>query len=62
MINIDHWIAFILLSIIGGEMIKESFNDEEEKRNDKIDFKTMILLAIATSIDALVVRNYFFIL
>lgn len=53
--NIDHWIAFILLTFIGGNMIKESTDDEIEKRNDKIDFKTMILLAIATSIDALVV-------
>lgn len=53
--NIDHWIAFILLTIIGGNMIKESFDDENEKRNDKIDFKTMIILAIATSIDALAV-------
>ncbi len=53
--KIDHWIAFILLSIIGGNMIKESSNDEMEKRNDKIDFKTMIVLAIATSIDAMAV-------
>lgn len=53
--SVDHWIAFILLSIIGGNMIKDSFDNEEEKRNDKIDFKTMILLAIATSIDALAV-------
>ena len=36
-------------------MIKESFDDEVKKRNDNIDFKTMILLAIATSIDALAV-------
>lgn len=53
--SIDHWIAFALLSIIGGNMIKESFDDEEEKRNDNVDFKTMIVLAIATSIDALAV-------
>ena len=53
--KIDHWIAFILLAIIGGNMIKESKDDETEKRNDKVDFKTMILLAIATSIDALAV-------
>lgn len=53
--SVDHWIAFILLAIIGGNMIKESNDDEEEKRNDKVDFKTMILLAIATSIDALAV-------
>ena len=53
--NVDHWIAFILLGIIGMGMVKESFDDEHEKRNDKIDFKTMIFLAIATSIDALAV-------
>ncbi len=53
--KLDHWIAFILLAIIGGNMIKESKDDETEKRNDKVDFKTMIILAIATSIDALAV-------
>ena len=53
--KLDHWIAFILLTIIGGNMIKESKDDEAEKRNDKVDFKTMIFLAIATSIDALAV-------
>lgn len=50
--NVDHWIVFILLTIIGGNMIRDSFDDECEKRNDKVDFKTMIILAIATSIDA----------
>ncbi len=53
--KLDHWIAFILLAIIGGNMIKESKDDETEKRNDKVDFKTMIILAIATSIDALAI-------
>lgn len=53
--SIDHWIAFILLAVIGIDMIKSSFDDEVEKRNDKVDFKTMIVLAIATSIDALAV-------
>ena len=53
--KVDHWIIFILLSIIGGNMIKESTDNEEEKRNDLVDIKTMILLAIATSIDALAV-------
>lgn len=52
---VDHWIAFILLSFIGGNMIKESFNSEDEDKNDRVDFKTMIVLAIATSIDALAV-------
>ena len=53
--SVDHWIAFILLAIIGGNMIKDSADDEVEKRNDKVDVKTMLLLAIATSIDALAV-------
>lgn len=53
--KVDHWIAFILLSIIGVNMIKESTDDEVEKRNDNVDFKTMVVLAIATSIDALAV-------
>lgn len=52
--SIDHWIAFILLVFIGMNMIKEAFEIKEES-NDKIDFKTMIILAIATSIDALAV-------
>lgn len=53
--SVDHWIAFVLLSIIGGKIIKDSTEDELEKQNDKVDFKTMLVLAIATSIDALVV-------
>ncbi len=53
--SIDHWIAFILLGIIGINMIKESTDDEIEKRNDIVDLKTMLPLAIATSIDALAV-------
>lgn len=53
--NIDHWVAFILLGIIGGNMIKESFGNESENCNDDVGFKTMLILAIATSIDALAV-------
>jgi putative Mn2+ efflux pump MntP len=54
--NIDHWIAFILLALIGGNMIIEAISeDESENCNDNVDFKTMIVLAIATSIDALAV-------
>ena len=53
--QVDHWASFILLVIIGGNMIKESFDKEEEKRNDNIDIKTMLLLSIATSIDALAI-------
>jgi putative Mn2+ efflux pump MntP len=53
--EIDHWIAFILLAVIGINMIREIFKKDDDERNDKIDFKTMIILAIATSIDALAV-------
>jgi putative Mn2+ efflux pump MntP len=54
--SIDHWIAFVLLTIIGINMIKESIkNNDEDDKNDDINFKTMIILAIATSIDALAV-------
>lgn len=53
--GIDHWIAFILLGIIGINMIKEALSKEEEGRNDSVNFKEMIVLAIATSIDALAV-------
>lgn len=52
--SIDHWIALVLLSIIGINMIREAFSEEEEA-DDKIDFKTMVVLAVATSIDALTV-------
>lgn len=52
--NIDHWIAFVLLAFIGGSMIKESFGKSEEL-NDDFSFKTMLMMAVATSIDALAV-------
>lgn len=50
----DHWIAFILLIFIGGNMIREAFC-EEEKVDASMSAKNMLLLAIATSIDALAV-------
>ena len=53
--NIDHWIAFILLTIIGINMLKEIWSEAESESNDNIDFKSMIVLAIATSIDALAI-------
>ena len=54
--NIDHWIAFILLVLIGINMIREAMSkDDNSNCNDKVDFRTMIVLAIATSIDALAV-------
>ena len=51
----DHWIAFALLSLIGGNMIRESFEEDGEKTDDSFAFKTMLVLAVATSIDALAV-------
>ena len=51
----DHWVAFILLAAIGAGMIKESLSKEESNGNDSFSFKTMLLLALATSIDALAV-------
>lgn len=51
----DHWIAFVLLALIGGNMIRESYGDEEECHTSDFGLRTMLLLAIATSIDALAV-------
>lgn len=52
--SIDHWIAFGLLLLIGINMIREAFG-EEESHNSDFGFRTMLLMAIATSIDALAV-------
>ena len=51
--SIDHWIAFVLLSLIGGNMIRESFKEEAESLDASFSFKAMLPLAVATSIDAL---------
>lgn len=51
----DHWIAFVLLAFIGGKMIKESFDDNSDKEDGSIRFFPMLILAVATSIDALAV-------
>ena len=53
----DHWIAFGLLFLIGANMIREAVwgDKEADESNGSLDFKTMLLLAIATSIDALAV-------
>ena len=55
--SIDHWIAFVLLGLIGLNMIKESREkaEEGECQNDSFGIKTMVPLAVATSIDALAV-------
>ena len=51
------WIAFVLLALIGGNMIREALSkdDEEEDTSAALDVKTMFLMAVATSIDALAV-------
>jgi len=53
--SIGHWIAFGLLAFIGGKMIKESFEEEREHTFDPQRLATQLLLAVATSIDALAV-------
>jgi manganese efflux pump family protein len=54
--SMEHWVAFVLLGFIGGKMIKDSFSKEEEKTDTHpFMFMKMLLLAIATSIDALAV-------
>ncbi len=54
-VSIDHWIAFVLLALIGANMIRESRSGQEENLNDSFGIKTMLPLAVATSIDALTV-------
>lgn len=52
----DHWIAFILLALIGGNMIREAVFEKEEAETDgALSFRSMLPLAVATSIDALAV-------
>ena len=55
--NFDHWIAFALLGVIGGKMIKEglSNDDDKEEHENKFLFVNMLILAVATSIDAMAV-------
>lgn len=53
---IDHWIAFVLLALIGANMIREAVSpDGDEEADASLGFRTMLLMAIATSIDALAV-------
>jgi len=52
----DHWVAFVLLGIIGINMVKESFeNDAQNESDASFSVKTMFIMAVATSIDALAV-------
>ncbi len=52
---IDHWVAFVLLAIIGANMLKEAFSKDEEQTSADLSVKTMFIMAVATSIDALAV-------
>jgi putative Mn2+ efflux pump MntP len=53
--GVDHWIVFIVLSLIGGNMIREAFKPEEKHHFNPRRLRTQLLLAVATSIDALAV-------
>lgn len=51
----DHWIAFALLALIGINMVREGLSDDDESVDSSLGMRTMLLLAIATSIDALAI-------
>ena len=53
--TVDHWIAFVLLGLIGANMVRESREHDDESVSDSFRFMTMLPLAVATSIDALAV-------
>ena len=52
---VDHWIAMILLALIGVNMVRESRDKDPEHADPSLGFKTMLVMAVATSIDALAV-------
>lgn len=53
--NIDHWIAFVLLGLIGFNMIREALHPKEEDDRKELTLKLILILALATSIDALAI-------
>jgi putative Mn2+ efflux pump MntP len=53
--GVDHWIAFVLLAFIGSKMIYDSTKKDLEKNEEKLRLHSILILAIATSIDALMV-------
>ena len=57
--SFDHWVAFVLLALIGGNMVREVLSPEEEETscavNSKLDHKKLFMMAVATSIDALAI-------
>ena len=54
-VAIDHWIAFVLLAIIGINMIREAVSKDDDKTDSSLSFAAMLPLAVATSIDALAI-------
>lgn len=54
-VSFDHWVAFVLLALIGGNMIKDGISGDGEATDGSLGFRTMFVLAVATSIDALAV-------
>ena len=60
--SFDHWVAFVLLAIIGGNMLKEAFSKEQEEVSNELSFWKMFVFAIATSVDALAVGVTFAVL
>jgi putative Mn2+ efflux pump MntP len=58
-VSVDHWIAFVLLAYIGGRMVYDTLRDKEDDEvtavESKIDYKEMLMLSVATSIDALMI-------
>lgn len=60
--SVDHWIAFFLLGLIGLNMIRESFSREKVSPDPDFSPRTMLIMAIATSIDALAVGISFAVL
>ena len=53
--SVDHWVAFVLLGLIGANMVREALGDDEERVDDSFGPRAMLPLAVATSIDALAV-------
>lgn len=53
--HVSHWVAFALLAFIGANMVRESFGGEDDALDDDFSPQTMVMLAVATSIDALAV-------
>lgn len=56
--QVDHWVAFVLLALIGGNMVRESFGKEQDTEcavAERLDVKRLLVMSVATSIDALAV-------